>query len=247
MECSQVHLELPGLLYGELDADARQGVESHLASCGECKAEYDSLCLTAARLDEWSGVRSAVSSADVVGMVSSRPLTWREGFRFLPLATGAVAAMVAFGSLVFLGGNVTVREGGFSVSFGMTGSQVVEEYDQMNEYMLVLHEDPKEAAAVDPAQIPELVLEYQAWAGDLAERGRLVAGEKLTDEPGKLLSAPGERVAVVDGSWIGADDILTGFFQIRAVSYDEAIEISRTCPHVKYGKHVELRQIERTE
>ncbi len=114
----------------------------------------------------------------------------------------------------------------------------------MNEYLLVLHEHPKDAAAIPPELMPGIVGEYKSWAGELAKRERLVAGEKLADEPGKLLSTSGEQVAVVDASWTGKDDIVTGFFQIRAESYEEAIEISRTCPHVRYGKHIELRQID---
>ena len=167
-------------------------------------------------------------------------------FRLVPLLTGSVAAMVVFGSLVLMGANISYGRGGLSVSFGATAATPREE-DGMNEYLLMLHEDPKDAAAIPPERLPEIVGEYKDWAGGLAQRGRLVAGKKLADEPGKLLSTSGEQVAVADASWTGTDDIVTGFFQIRAESYEEAVEIARTCPHVRYGKHIELRQIERTE
>jgi len=36
---------------------------------------------------------------------------------------------------------------------------------------------------------------------------------------------------------------LTGFFIVRASTDSEAATIVHTCPHVKYGGHVELRRV----
>ena len=247
MDCSQIHLELPGLLYGELDSKARAAVESHLASCPQCKKEYESLQRTTAAMDQWSGPQAVTSPDELADTVLKLQRSRPQVFRLAPLLTGSEAAIVVFGSLVLMGANISYGRGGLSLSFGATAATPKEQEDGMNEYLLMLHEDPKDAAAIPPERLPKIVGEYKDWAGGLAQRGRLVAGEKLADEPGKLLSTSGEQVAVVDASWTGTDDIVTGFFRIRAESYEEAVEISRTCPHVRYGKHVELRQIERTE
>ena len=99
-------------------------------------------------------------------------------------------------------------------------------------YTLLLYEGPGFNSGGVPE--PELVAEYSAWAGELAGRGRLVAGEKL-----------GAR------AWsIGATDVSrpepTGFFIIAARSDEEALELARSCPHLRHGGAVSLRPIEPT-
>ena len=248
MECSRVHLELPGLLYDDIDEQTRTTVEAHLASCKRCAEEFASLKRTISRLNDWPAPQfegSADKLIDSIRREQHEPKS-RQVFSFTPLLTGAVAAAVVFGSLVVLGTNVSYGSGGLSVSFARNDAISPAENDDMDEYLLVLHEDPAAAADFPPERIPQMVSEYKAWARTVAQRGRFVAGQKLADEPGKILSGPGERVAVADASWDNIDDIVTGFFQIRAASYEEAVEISKTCPHVKYGKHIEVRRIEPT-
>ena len=41
--------------------------------------------------------------------------------------------------------------------------------------------------------------------------------------------------------------MIGGLFTIKAADYDEAVEISKECPHLKYGGRVELREIEPTQ
>ena len=48
----------------------------------------------------------------------------------------------------------------------------------MPAYLFLLHERPAEYAALTPAQMQEIVQRYQAWAGELAERGQLAGQVK---------------------------------------------------------------------
>jgi hypothetical protein len=102
----------------------------------------------------------------------------------------------------------------------------------------MLYEDAAYQAA--PAdKRAERVAEYSDWARDLARRGHLVDGAELAE----------------GGEWLRADrsysvlptahdqPALTGYFVIRAASLREARDVSRECPHLKYGGMVALRPI----
>ncbi len=133
----------------------------------------------------------------------------------------------------------------------------------MNDYLMLLHEHPGSIAKASAEEMQRIIEEYAAWAQRLGESGRLVGGEKLTDEGGRWVSrasAPvevggagagdddgelgGPAIRVEDGPYSEAREVIGGFFQIRAASYDEAVEIAGSCPHVRYGSKIEVRQID---
>ena len=49
---------------------------------------------------------------------------------------------------------------------------------------------------------------------------------------------------MTDGPFAESKEVLGGFFIIAAASYDEAVEIAKTSPHVKYGASTHVRQID---
>lgn len=114
----------------------------------------------------------------------------------------------------------------------------------MPRFMLLLHEDPGAFADLSPQDVQQAVGEYTAWREGLAEKGRVVGGEKLTDEGGRWLTGEDGSVRVVDGPFAEAKEVIGGYFMVRAADYDEAVEISRSCPHLRYGGRIELRQVE---
>lgn len=116
----------------------------------------------------------------------------------------------------------------------------------MAEYMLLLHEDPGGIGDLGPDEIESVIREYVAWREDLAAAGRITGGKKLRDEGGRWLTAENGEVRVVDGPFSEAAEVIGGFFAITAADYAEAVEISRTCPHLKFGGRIELREVEPT-
>ena len=90
------------------------------------------------------------------------------------------------------------------------------------EFLLLLHDTPQSANRGS-------VEEYGRWARNT---GAMRDGEKLTDEVSVL--GPGQS----DGS-------LAGFFKISAKSREEAEAIARTCPHLRHGGWIEIREIAR--
>lgn len=104
-------------------------------------------------------------------------------------------------------------------------------------FVLFLHED---AGYQQPTaeQLPQRIAEYGNWARELRQAGVGISGTKLRDDlylslasadSAPLRQPPGETVA--------------GYFIISAKDLDEALRISRKCPHLRYGGRIEIRQI----
>lgn len=114
----------------------------------------------------------------------------------------------------------------------------------MARYMLLLHENPSAFAEATPDEMQSVIGEYVAWRQKLASEKRLVGGEKLKDEGGRHLVTRGSAVVVTDGPFAEAKEVLGGYFTVEASSYDEAVEIAKTCPHLKYEGRIELREVD---
>jgi hypothetical protein len=106
-------------------------------------------------------------------------------------------------------------------------------------YALLLY--PGAALETSAADEHARVEEYRSWARGLAAQGRLVSGEKL-QRPVRLLRAA-MPVAVEDADPHGR---MQGFFLVRAPSLEEAEAIARSCPHLRHGGAIALREIDPT-
>ncbi len=114
----------------------------------------------------------------------------------------------------------------------------------MAQFMLLLHESPTDFADLSPDEIQRVLGEYTAWRENLAAQGKLAGGLKLKDEGGRRMTRNGDGVRVVDGPFAEAKEVVGGFFLIEAADYDEAVEISRSCPHLVYDQCIELREVD---
>jgi hypothetical protein len=117
----------------------------------------------------------------------------------------------------------------------------------MNQYLLILRDDPAVFQGLSPQQIQEVFAKYVAWRTRLQEAGRLVGGNKLEDGTGRLLSAagPASTMRITDGPFAESKELIAGYFMINADSYEDAVELCRDCPHLEYGV-IEVRRVEKT-
>lgn len=90
-----------------------------------------------------------------------------------------------------------------------------------------------------------IVTEYRDWAIAQQEAGRLVSAEKLSGAASVMVATKSE-VSISHEPGGGGERVLGGYFLITARDMAEAVEISRTHPHLKYGGEVEIRPIEKT-
>lgn len=114
----------------------------------------------------------------------------------------------------------------------------------MDGFMLLLHDTITEWEDVSPEEMQKVIAEYVAWRNEIEARGRLIGGQKLTDEAGRHLTLDDGEIRVTDGPYAEAKEMLGGYFAIKAADYNEAVEMSKTCPHLKYGGRIEIRKID---
>ncbi len=242
MNCEDVATDLPGLLYGELDAQARAAVLKHMEECSGCAAEYESLAAVVVRLDEWSGPESQKASpAPIASRAGAIQPVTRRMAPAVAAFSGLAAGLAIFLCLTYFQADLRIRDGEFVLNFGR-GAPAESRVALANgeEFMLFLHENSTATAGLTEEQHKEIINEYTAWARQLAEQGRYTGGEKLTDDGGRMLVASADGTSVAHGDYTG--NVLSGFFRIIAAGYDDAVEIARTCPHVRFGT-IEVRQL----
>ncbi len=111
-------------------------------------------------------------------------------------------------------------------------------------YMLLLHSQTNGREDLSAEEIQAVIEEYIAWKDQIEAQDRLLGGDKLTNEGGKHIRPSDGEIRVTDGPYAEVKEALGGYFAIKANDYDEAVEISKTCPHLKYGGWIELREID---
>ena len=117
----------------------------------------------------------------------------------------------------------------------------------MAHYMLMLVSGPGEAEAFSPEETQSILAEYGAWAGKLGAEGKLKESGRLSDvytDPGRRLKGSDAEFSVTDGPLAEAKEVIGGYFRIEAANYDEAVEIARGCPHLRFFKGgIDIREV----
>ena len=152
-----------------------------------------------------------------------------------PLRYGKVAASLAAGLALFAAGVAVGSR--TAVPERLTGGGPAQA-----RFVLFLYEGPEYQVATEQ-ELPERVDEYRRWAVQLRATGHDVEGEKLKDGGGNLRSDPADGGPIV-ASGPSSLEILGGYFIVGAASYDQAMTLARSCPHLRYGGRVEVRQID---
>jgi hypothetical protein len=113
----------------------------------------------------------------------------------------------------------------------------------MPEYILLLHADSDAYSSLSPAEIQGVISRYKNWREALATKGHKAGGQKLQDATGRTMKNGGGKVVITDGPYAETREVVGGFFHFAADSFEQAVELSRDCPHLQYGT-IEIRQIE---
>jgi hypothetical protein len=97
MKCQELEKHLLDFVYDELEADARAGVEDHLAGCGRCRAAVADLGITRRFLGAWG--ESEADSLPPLAVRPPRPAAGRSrslpGRIWVPAAAAALVLLVA--------------------------------------------------------------------------------------------------------------------------------------------------------
>jgi hypothetical protein len=112
----------------------------------------------------------------------------------------------------------------------------------MPQYVLLLRDQPSQGSPPSPAEMQEIIGRYKAWSQKLAAQGHMRGGQKLRDGVGRVMNG----ASVLDGPYAETKEVMGGFFLLEASGFDEAVELTRDCPHLDYGS-IEVREVEPTD
>jgi len=109
----------------------------------------------------------------------------------------------------------------------------------MSQYMLLLYSDPSIWPNLSPEEMQKALEKYMAWT----KKPFTVDAKRLAGDPGRVIRSDGGKPRATDGPYSEAKEVLGGFYLIEAASYDEAVQLSLTHPHLEYGGTLAVRQL----
>ena len=113
----------------------------------------------------------------------------------------------------------------------------------MPKYLLLLHDDPGGFMSLSPEEMQKAIEKYMAWGDRLRAEGVILDGNKLKDEPGKVLRRVDSRPRTTDGPHTESKEVLGGYYLVAAASYEDAVARASDCPHLDFGA-IEIREID---
>jgi len=109
----------------------------------------------------------------------------------------------------------------------------------MPQYVQLLYNNSSTLRSLSPEEMQKAMEKYMAWSQKPFTKG----GKRLAEDAGKIIRPQAGKPRVTDGPYSEAKEVLGGFYLIEADSYDHAVELSMTHPHLEYGGVVEVRQV----
>jgi hypothetical protein len=108
------------------------------------------------------------------------------------------------------------------------------------EYML-LFRGPHWDSGLSAEELRQAMNKVMAWFEALAERGKIKGAQPLGGQ-GRVISGTDGRL-VMDGPFTETKEAVGGYLVLQADSMNEAVEIARSMPTLRYGMSVEVRPI----
>jgi hypothetical protein len=112
-------------------------------------------------------------------------------------------------------------------------------YTNTSEYLLLFRGTDWDKT-LSPGEIQTVMTQWGTWLERLTQEGKVKSAQPLANE-GKIVSWK-RGLTVADGPFAESKEAIGGYFLLQ-VSLDEAIEIAKQCPALKYGLNVEVRPV----
>jgi hypothetical protein len=109
----------------------------------------------------------------------------------------------------------------------------------MSQYLLLLYHDPSARREVNPEAQKAVEAKYREWTS----RPGTIDAKRLGTDHGRVVRPGNGTAQVTDGPYSETKEHLAGFYLIEAADYNEAVERTKTHPHVEFGGTVEVRQL----
>ena len=92
---------------------------------------------------------------------------------------------------------------------------------------------------LSPEELQQVMTRWMNWLDQLARAGKVKAAHPLANQ-GTIITW--KKGAPTDGPFAESKEAIGGYFLLQ-VSEEEALEIAKECPALKYGVVVEIRPI----
>jgi hypothetical protein len=92
---------------------------------------------------------------------------------------------------------------------------------------------------LSPEELQQVMTRWMNWLDRLARAGKVKAAHPLANQ-GTIITW--KKGAPTDGPFAESKEAIGGYFLLQ-VSEEEALEIAKECPALKYGVVVEIRPI----
>jgi hypothetical protein len=106
------------------------------------------------------------------------------------------------------------------------------------EYML-LFKGTQWDRGLSPEEVQQVMTRWTDWLDRLSREGKVKSAQPLANE-GKIITW--KTGVAFDGPFVESKEAIGGYFLLQ-VSEDEALEIAKACPALKYGVVVEVRPV----
>ena len=108
----------------------------------------------------------------------------------------------------------------------------------MAQFMLLLYDDPTGWMELSPEEMQKATEKYMAWR----TKSFTLGSNRLANDAGRVMRSSGGKVQTTDGPYSETKEVLGGYYLIEADSYDHAVELALTHPHLEHGT-IEVRQV----
>jgi hypothetical protein len=96
---------------------------------------------------------------------------------------------------------------------------------------------------LSPQEMQKVIQKYMAWSEEMRRAGRLLHGEKLRDDGGRVVRGVDGKMTVTDGPFAESKEVLGGFWMVEAASYEQIQRDLANHPHLAAGS-LEVREID---
>jgi hypothetical protein len=212
----------------QMEPGARAAAALHLECCASCLDEVRRVQSAVRALGSWPRQPQLPAAAEQAVLASFG--RWTRPSAAGPVRVPRLAALRAAATLILV-----LAGGAAGYALGFSRSRRAEPVAQApGPLFLLLLEEQVWPDATRPRT------GYIEWARTLREADRLDSAEKLTDEPGWRVDSEGRVTRPESGV---RPPNVSGWFLVRAESYEAAIDLAKRGPHLRFGS-VLVRQVE---
>ena len=110
----------------------------------------------------------------------------------------------------------------------------------MKDYLLVYRAEYSFMPDRTPEEMQAMSKRWMDWIGGIAAQNKLIdRGNRLTTD-GKVIR---NDSTITNGPYAEIKESIGGYSLIKAESYDDAVELAKSCPVFMIGGNVEVREI----